>query len=235
MVRAILKLVNSFERISIAVFLLFTTSCSQATPIASPETFKVQYSFAAQPWLATLNICAGNKIVLSNLLASDYQDLKTANLVIHIGHPDNLTDLAYKLGTDDLLVIVNPQNPVKKLSADQVRGIFTGRFQTWTSVHGSNRQIRVWVFPAGEDVQQIFEETILARSSPASMARLASSPDEMSQAVSNDPDAIGLITARRKTGTTTDVFTAGSNLPVLAITQFRPQGILAQILACMQK
>ena len=83
--------------------------------------------------------------------------------------------------------------------------------------------------------QNIFENTVLGGSPVTSLARLANNPDEMSQAISKDVNAIGLLTRHWKTGDTSEVFTAASNLPVLAITQSQPQGVLAQILACLQK
>jgi hypothetical protein len=57
----------------------------------------------------------------------------------------------------------------------------------------------------------------------------------MSQAISNDVNAIGIITRRWKTENTSLVFVAVSSLPVLAITQSESQGNLAQILACSQR
>ncbi|MGD0752376.1 MAG: hypothetical protein ABSA23_13345, partial [Anaerolineales bacterium] len=60
-------------------------------------------------------------------------------------------------------------------------------------------------------------------------------PDEMVQAVGKDVSAIGIITRRWKTGNITAVYAAAISLPVLAITLSKPQGTLAQIIACMQK
>ena len=96
-------------------------------------------------------------------------------------------------------------------------------------------RFQVWVFPTGEDIQQIFEATILGGSPLTSMARLATDPDEMARAVSNDPNAIGLITARLKSDTTTDAFIAASNLPVLAISRPMPSETLTKIIACLQQ
>jgi phosphate transport system substrate-binding protein len=156
-------------------------------------------------------------------------------MVMRIGLPARLITTAYQIGTDDLLVIINPQNHVNELTADQVRAIFTGRIQTWEAINGTDALIQVWVYSEGEDVQQVFEKSVLGGSPVTSLARLANSPEEMSQAVSNNPSAVGIITRRLKTGTTSDIFTAASSLPVLVFTRSEPQGPLAQILACLQK
>jgi hypothetical protein len=233
--KIVLRFGNSNTGITFAIIMFILTSCTQVSPTATPETIRVQYSFAAQPVLGNLNTCAGKNIVSTELRAAGFQDLQTADLVMRVGQPDNLTNTAYQIATDNLMVIVNTQNPVTELTIEQVRGIFTGRIQTWKSIKGTESQIQVWVFPATEDVQEIFEESILSGSPVTSLARLANSPGEMSQAIANDPNAVGLLTTHLKAANITDAYTAVSSLPVLAITQSSPQGVLAQILACMQK
>ncbi len=173
--------------------------------------------------------------MITELRAADFQDLQSADLVIRIGQPDNPTSYAYQIGTDDLLVIVNSRNPVNKLTADQVRGLFTGRIQNWKDVNGANAPIQAWVFPSDEDVQQVFEQAVLGGSPVTSAARLANSPDEMLQAIVKDVNAIGIITRRWNTGNALVVFTSAGSLPVIAGSLSKPQGTLAQILACLQK
>jgi ABC-type phosphate transport system substrate-binding protein len=233
--KIVVRFGNSSTGRTVAILLFFLTSCTQATPTATPETIRVQYSFSAQPMLGKLNTCAGKNIVSTELRGAGFQDLQTADLVMRVGQPDNLTNTAYQIATDNLIVIVNHQNPLTELTIDQVRGIFTGRIQTWKSIKGMESQIQVWVFPTAEDVQKIFEESILGGSRVTSLARLANSPEEMSRSVSNDPNSIGLLTTRLKTANITVAYTAVSSLPVLAITQSNPHGFLAQIIACLQK
>lgn len=222
-------------RYSIYAFLLLTTSCIPAAPAATSLPVRVQYSFAAQPWLASLSDCAGNNIMTAELVAANIQDPQSTDLALRLGYPDGLASPAYQIGTDDILVIVNRQNPVTKLTSDQVRGLFTGRIQNWQPINNSNAQVQVWVFPNGEDVQQIFTRTVLGGSSNASTARQANNPDEMAQAVQNDANAIGLTTRHWITKDVSGVFTSASNLPVLVIPRAEPPEFLAQIIACLQK
>ena len=235
MVDPVLRFVHSVLRIILTISILLLTSCSHAKPTATLEPIMVQYSFATQPWLVNLNNCAGKSIVMSELRVANSQDPQSVDLVLRFGHPDILTTPSYQIGTDDLIVIVNPQNPVNQLTSDQVRGIFTGQIQTWEVINGTKTQVHVWVFPPGEDVQQIFDQSALGGSPINSQARLANNPTEMSQVVSKDINAIGLLTRRWKTGHLSDVFTVASGLPVLAITQSVPHGVLTQILACLEK
>ncbi len=221
---------------SLFLFLiLLLVSCGPATPVKTPVLFTIQYTFATTPWLENLSTCAGNRVINAELRSVGFQDLEFSNLVMRIGQSAQMISPAYQIGKDDLLVITNSRNPVRQLTIDQVRALFIGRFQTWKATNGNDTPVHVWVFPPGEDVQQIFGESILAGSSVTSQARLANSPEEMSQAIAGDVDAVGIITRHLKAENTPDVFTAASNLPVLVSTRSDLQGDLAQILACLQK
>ena len=165
---------------------------------------------------------------------ADFPNLQTANMAIRIGQPDDLTFPAYQIGSEDILVIVNPQNPLNTLIAEQVRGLFTGQIQNWQEVNRSSAPVQVWVFASGEDVQQIFEQTILGGSPVTSTAKLATSMEEMSQAIAKDVNAIGILPRHWKTGNVSEVFTVAT-VPVLALTPSEPQGAVQGILACLQK
>ena len=216
-----------------AIFLF--VSCVPSTPVITPMLFTVQYSFATTPWLEQMSICADKRVINAELRAEDFQDLSSSDLVMRIGQPAKLVTPAYQIGKDDLLVITNPNNPILQLTLEQVRLLFIGQIQTWKAINSNDTPVHVWIFPAGEEVQQVFEDSALSGSPITSQARLANSPEEMSQAISGDTDAIGIITRRLKTENTSDVFTVASSLPILVLARSEPQGDLAQILACLQK
>jgi hypothetical protein len=223
------------ELIFIIIVGILLNSCTSNTVAATPEQLTVQFTAASATWLTALYDCAGTDVIQAEQRAADFLNLQATDVVIRIGLPEHLTSHSYQVGTEDILVIVNPQNPVRHLSADQARGLFTGQIVTWKTINDTNAPVQVWVFPDGEDVQQIFEQKILGGSPVSSLARLANNPDEMSNAVSIDVNAIGLVTRHWKTGNTSDVFVAAGSLPVLAITRSEPKGTLAEILACLQK
>ena len=222
-----------FAFIILACILL--TSCNSTPPTTNPEQVIVQYTAASVPWLASLYNCAGKNVIIAEQRGADFLDPQSANMVIRIGMPNNLKAFAYQIATDDLLAIVNMKNPTSKLTTDQVYGLFTGQIQNWNTINGNDALVQTWVFPAGEDIQGIFKQTVLHGSPVTSMAHLAYSPNEMLQAVEKDVYAIGIITHRWMNGNISGVYTAASSLPVLAITLSKPQGPLSQILACMQK
>jgi phosphate transport system substrate-binding protein len=48
-----------------------------------------------------------------------------------------------KVALDGLAVVVNPANPVSKLTIDQLSGIFTGKISNWKEVGGADQKIVV--------------------------------------------------------------------------------------------
>jgi phosphate transport system substrate-binding protein len=156
-------------------------------------------------------------------------------MIIRMGLAENPASFTYQIGTDNLLVIVNLKNPTSKLSADQARGLFSGQIHNWKTINGSVASVQVWVFPPGEDIQEITNQTVLKGSAASSSARLANNPNEMLQAIKKDVNAVGIITGRWKNADVAGVYTVANSIPVLAITSIKPQGTLARILACMQK
>ncbi|MBI4732462.1 MAG: hypothetical protein HY781_10150 [Chloroflexi bacterium] len=177
--------------------------------------------------------CAGENIVSAELRAADYLDLSSTDLALRIGDA-NITSPAYQIDTEEILVIVNPQSPINSLTADEVLGLFTGSIQNWQEVNGDDAKVQVWVFAAGEDVQQIFEQTALGGAPVTSLARLAPDPEEMAQAIAGDVNTVGILTRHWKMGNVSDVYTVDT-VPVLALTLSEPNAAIMGILPCLQK
>ena len=67
-----------------------------------------------------------------------------------------------------------------------------------------------------------------------SLARLAVSPQQMSDTLNMEKNAVGILPRHWKAGSTREVYSAGT-VPVLAITASQPSGALASLIACLQK
>ncbi|MGD0610664.1 MAG: substrate-binding domain-containing protein [Anaerolineales bacterium] len=217
----------------LSVLTLLLPGCSSAAPTPAPISLTVQYTASAQAWLPSLVACAGNMTINAEQRLGEVLD-PNADLAIRIGQPGDLTSPAFRIGTEDVLVIVNPQNPIHQLSAGQVRGLFSGQVQTWKDLAGADSPVEIWAYPEGDDVQQVFEQAVLAGSPISTTARLANSPEEMAQAVAKDVEAVGFLTRHWKKGDVAEVFVAVS-APVLVITSSSPKGNRAALLDCLQK
>ncbi len=214
--------------------LLVLTSCGPATPTEPPVGITLQYTAITQPWLAAIYACAGANLIEARLEASDRMDVAGADLTLRVGEFSQPSSFTYEIGVDPLEVIANDKNPLKKLSPDQVEAIFTGRVANWKGLGGPDAPIQVWVFGAGEDVEQLFEQTALGGTPVTSLGGLAVGPDEMADSVAADPNAVGILTGDWKAANVSNLLTVATE-PVLIFTPAEPQGTVLEIINCLQK
>ncbi len=209
-------------------------ACEHSALSPTPTPITVQYTSASAPWLGLIFNCAGLNVVHAEQRAADYHDQQSIDIAIRIGQPAQLSLPAYQIGIEDIIIVTNPQNPVKSLSGSQVRGLFTGQIMTWDVVGGSKAEVNVWVYSPDEDIQQIMDEKALQGNLVTSTARLAGGPEEMVQAIANDENAVGILTRRIKDS---DVYSVNNVLtvPVLAISKVGETGAVQDLLACLQK
>lgn len=67
---------------------------------------------------------------------------------------------------DGLAIIVNPSNPVRKLTLEQLRSIFLGEVKNWREVGGPNEPIVITTRDTSSGTHQYFKEKILRRGNP---------------------------------------------------------------------
>lgn len=102
-----------------------------------------------------------------------------------------------KVALDGLAVIVNPKNPVEKLTFDQLAKIFTGEITNWKDVGGEDKKIVILSREVNSGTHVYFKEHILRRGDSSSDAEFAPSALLMpsSQAIADEvagnPAAIG--------------------------------------------
>ncbi len=212
---------------------LCLAACASRATAPEIEPVVVQYTFAAQPWLGNLSDCSGQEVITPELRAVDYIDLENSDLALRLGDT-GLNAASYQVGEEEVVVIVNPQNPAAVLTSTQVLALFTGLDNTWKDINGLDTPVQVWGFSGGEELQRIFEQTALQGSPFTSNARLAVSPEDMRQAVAGDVNAVGLLTRRWLTDEVTAAYTAAA-VPVLALVPSSPDASVLELISCMQQ
>ena len=65
------------------------------------------------------------------------------------------------LAIDALVFIVNPKNPVKQLTSDQIRKIYTGEITNWKEVGGVDHQITPYIRDADSGSQEKMETLVM--------------------------------------------------------------------------
>jgi len=102
-----------------------------------------------------------------------------------------------KAALDGLAVVVNPSNPVDKLTLDQLAGIFTGKITNWKGLGGKDKKIVLLSREVNSGTHVYFKEHVLRKNDPASKEEFApgalmlSSSQAIADEVAGNSSAIG--------------------------------------------
>ena len=94
------------------------------------------------------------------------------------------------LALDGIAIIVNPQNPVKDLSLEQIAKIYTGEITNWKDVGGEDAEIVLIGREAGSGMRDGFESITDTKDACQYRQELTSTGDVITT-VSQNPNAIG--------------------------------------------
>jgi hypothetical protein len=205
---------------TLLLFSLLISSCSPNPTPATPQLVSVYSTSAAEPWLPALYDCAGTSVVISRV-----DDSSSADIVLHVGEPQVLISSAYQIDSEDILIVTHRQSPVQNLTLEGARALFAGQ---------GDPSVQVWVYSSEEDVQDVFDQFVMAGLSVTSSARVAATPQQMSDTLVNESNAVGILPRHWKAGDDREVFKVAT-VPVLALTKSEPEGITKRLLDCLQK
>ncbi len=102
-----------------------------------------------------------------------------------------------KAGLDGLAVVVNPKNPVSKLTLGQLAQIFTGKIANWKEVGGADSKIVLLSREVNSGTHVYFKEHVLRKGDPsgkeefAASALMLPSSQAIADEVAQNPGAIG--------------------------------------------
>ena len=95
------------------------------------------------------------------------------------------------IGKDRVIVIVHKDNPIAKMSKEQLTGIFTGKFTNWKEVGGSDSPILVVWGGLTQGTNSMFVKNIMDGAKPTTEVIGVSTAEDIRQNVSVNPEAIG--------------------------------------------
>lgn len=126
----------------------------------------------------TIDICTASRLLKSEevkILADKFGSIGMSTLV----------------AKDALSIYLNPQNPVKNLSLDEVRKIFSGKITNWKDFGGENKTIRVISRSPNSGTYLYFKEHVLLNDDYYDHVEVKASTDEIVETVLQDKNAIG--------------------------------------------
>jgi len=95
---------------------------------------------------------------------------------------------------DGLAIIVNPKNPITKISMEQLKGIYNGSVKNWSQVGGPNQAVIAVGRDSSSGTYGFFQDTVLGIGRPYRPDMISSpSTNAIAQTVSQDVGAIGYV------------------------------------------
>jgi len=137
---------------------------SGTTYIIQPDFSGTKSSFSYSDYLAK-NLCSGTHGAYTNLIEGK-SDVIIASRDISRNEKAAAESLGVELETaplaiDALVFIVNPKNPVRNLTSDQVRKIYTGEITNWKEVGGVDHTITPYIRDADSGSQEKMETLVM--------------------------------------------------------------------------
>lgn len=161
------------------------------------------------------------------------------DLAIDFANRHGTVGFAAQIGSEEILVIVNLDNPVSVMNREQLADIYRGRITRWLEVAGDSLPVQVWNYPSGDGVDEIFSAALLGSDQVTSLAYLAPDPRAMLESVSSDPAAIGYLPRAWLTDQVKSVEIEPQpndlqNQAIIANAEKEPQGLIRDFLICLQ-
>jgi len=94
---------------------------------------------------------------------------------------------------DALAVVINPSNPVSKLTRVQLEGIFTGKITNWNQVGGANLKITPYSRETSSGTYEFFKEHVLLNKNYMNSILSMPATGAIIQSVSQTKGAIGYV------------------------------------------
>ncbi|MFZ5633978.1 MAG: substrate-binding domain-containing protein [Bacillota bacterium] len=128
---------------------------------------------------------------------------------------------SYKITEDSVRIIVNEKNPVRELTINQAREVFSSKVTNWSNVGGLNRPITVISREKGSGTHSIFEDIVMGKEAAVDeKAVVMTSTGAVLGAVMRDVNAIGYVSSNYQAGgiKTLEIHTGENKVFVLSRT-----------------
>lgn len=209
------------------------TPTLEVSPTIVPSIVQIDITPAAWPVHLAVAACDSALPNIQVEIEERFATQAKGDLLVRLGVLEDSADFLVQIATDDLVVILHPENDTASLTPDEIRDLFTGQTTTWSEYNGSDAPVQVWVPLSADETRIEFDAQILQGLPVVSDAKLAPDPRAMQQAVSADPNAIGFLPNSWQPSGFQSIL-LGLQLPVLVAASQAPEGPAAELVACLQ-
>jgi len=149
---------------------------------------------------------------------------------------------AYQIGEEQLVLIVNPNNPIAHVRYEDIQKVYFGKMPSlnWESLGGSNLTLTLAGYPVESDITRRFLQIIDQQNPTFSLEMvIIPSPQEMRTFIANTPGGLGMLPKRWVDDSIRPLSVEGQigtdKFPILALTPAEPQGKTLEWLLCIQE
>lgn len=189
---------------SVALFLAAFTSTVQAQPIKikGSDTMLPLMQLEVEAYMkknpGQLNVTGGGSGTGITALLDGSVDMAMSSRDIKLAEKLKFEEKGIKLvvqqiANDALSIIVNPQNPIDKLTREQLEGIFTGKITNWKEVGGDDMRIVVYTRESSSGTYEFMKEHIMNKKEFTKTAISSSATAAVVYAVGQNKGAIGYV------------------------------------------
>lgn len=186
----------------LVLFLSFSTLC-QGQRIKGSDTVLPVSQETAERYMkehpsARITVTGGGTGVGISALLDNTTDIAMASRQIKFGEKMKLKAAKQEvteviIAYDALAVIVNPSNPVSKLTRQQLEAIYRGKITNWKQVGGPDLKIIVYSRETSSGTYEFFKESVLKNKNYMSSSLSMPATGAVIQSVSQTKGAIGYV------------------------------------------
>ncbi|HYI11369.1 MAG TPA: phosphate ABC transporter substrate-binding protein [Thermoanaerobaculia bacterium] len=192
------------KRVLIALAVAFAAPLFAAKPISikGSDTMVIMNARLAETFMAkqpgtTIQVTGGGSGVGIAALINGTTDIAASSRPIKASEVDKLkqrfatTGHSFAIARDGLSVYLNERNPVKELTLEQIRNIYTGRITNWKEVGGNDATIILYSRENSSGTYIYFRDNVLLGKDFTPRAQTLQGTAAVVSAVAKDANGIG--------------------------------------------
>lgn len=156
-----------------------------------PLAEQIKAAFVAKYPQVSINIAGGGSGVGVADAAAGKVNIGASSTALKPTDPKSLVGTV--IAKDAIVIIVNPSNPIAKLTKQDVQNIYSGNITNWMYLTGQSQPIMVYSRTAPSGTFDYFKSSFMGSTNLVSTAKQLDSNGLIRQAVASNPNAIGFI------------------------------------------
>lgn len=105
----------------------------------------------------------------------------------------NITPVEKTIAYDGIAIVVHPDNPMKELTMEQIKKIYTGVYKNWKELDGPDQPITTLSRESNSGTYVFFQEHVLNKENFAPTVKLMPASSSIVQSISTDKWSIGYV------------------------------------------